>query len=236
MHDKLKALALKYSWPATRPDIPFDDHGWFGWCHMAMLDIAIPEDSKLIVEMGSWLGKSTRFILKQASQADVVAIDHWKGGSSIGIDQETEPRMRRLYETFLANCWAYRHRLIPLKSTTIEGIEELRQTGAEPQLIYLDAGHMYEEVKADLGAIGKALPNVRIAGDDYGGSWEGVKRAVDEYANEKGLVTYSVAQAWAFLPVVNEAETKEKLIQAATKRYAEEDERMAKIQFTGNGI
>ena len=58
--------------------------------------------------------------------------------------------------------------------------------------IYLDAHHAYAEVKADLTAI---LPKVKIGGvimgDDYftdpASQHAGVKRAVDEFAVERGL-------------------------------------------------
>ena len=28
----IEELRAKYGWPAASPGLPFDDHGWFGWC------------------------------------------------------------------------------------------------------------------------------------------------------------------------------------------------------------
>jgi predicted O-methyltransferase YrrM len=58
--------------------------------------------------------------------------------------------------------------------------------------IYLDAHHAYADVKADLTAIlPKMKPGGVIMGDDYftdpASQHAGVKRAVDEFAVERGL-------------------------------------------------
>jgi hypothetical protein len=194
----IEILREKYAWPTSSPGIPFDDHGWFGWCHQAVLDATLSRDSKVIVELGSWLGKSTRFLLASAPRATVIAVDHWKGDQSIlsGGEKEVADRLPRLYDSFLSNCWEYRDRLIPLRNTTCEGLLEIRRAGIEPDFIYLDAGHQYEEAKGDLEVIGNLFPLSPLAGDDYGGKWQGVKQAVDEYAKANGLEVLTIQHAW----------------------------------------
>ena len=195
MIDEIKK---RYPWPDAKPDLPFDNHGWFGWCHKAMMDVVLPKDGKVIIELGSWLGLSTRFMLSQVPEATVLAIDHWKGDLSIlyGADEEINKRMPTLYEAFLSNCWEYRERLVPMRTTTIAGLRELHALGVKPDFIYLDAAHQYEDAKADLDEIWRLYPDVRLGGDDYGGKWEGVKRAVDEHAGRAGRVPCLAEHAW----------------------------------------
>lgn len=221
-HSELKN---RYPWPKSKPDFPFDNHGWFGWSHKAMMDVVLPKDASVVVELGSWLGLSTRFILSQVQSAMVVAIDHWQGDKSIlsANDEEINGKMPKLYETFLSNCWEYRERLVPMRTTTIAGLRELRVLGIKPDFIYLDASHQYEDAKADLDEIWRLFPNVRLGGDDYGGKWEGVKRAVDEHAGRTGRVTCLAEHAWT-IAVTEERETIEKgMKQAMMFRYEEMD-------------
>lgn len=194
----IEELKKRYPWPDRKPDLPFDEHGWFGWCHKALLDVVLPKDGKIIIEMGSWLGLSTRFLLSQVPGATVLAIDHWKGDESIllGGGEEIQKRMPSLYETFLSNCWDYRDRLVPMRTTTVMGIRELHALGVKPDFIYLDASHQYEDAATDLREVWRLYPNVRLAGDDYGGKWPGVKRAVDEHAGRAGRVPCVAEHAW----------------------------------------
>ena len=200
--DKLNALRDRYPWPAEKPNLPFDGHGWFGWCHKAMLDVAFPKDAFVVVEMGSWLGMSTRYLLELAPNATVLAIDHWKGDESIFRDGDdmVKGRLPNLYDQFLANCWEFRDRLIPMRTTTTDGIKEISDLQLLPQFIYLDASHEYKDVKNDLNAIGLYYPTVRLGGDDYGGKWKGVKKAVDEHAAKMGMIVCSSEHAWTMVP------------------------------------
>jgi predicted O-methyltransferase YrrM len=65
-----------------------------------------------------------------------------------------------------------------IRSTSID---EAARHACEFDVVYIDAGHDYTSVKADIGAW---LPKVRkggiICGDDYISGWDGVIRAVDE--------------------------------------------------------
>ena len=217
----IEILRARYGWPAVSPGLPFDDHGWFGWCHQAVLDAVLPRDSKIIVELGSWLGKSTRFLLASAPRATVIAVDHWKGDQSIlsGGEQEVADRLPRLYEGFLSNCWEHRDRLIPLRRTTCEGLLEIRESGIEPDFIYLDAGHQYEEAKGDLEAIGRMFPACLLSGDDYGGKWQGVKQAVDEHAKARGLEVLTVQHAWTVVRPEMKNGVGIKLVLSENQRY-----------------
>jgi len=232
MTKEIEELAKRYPWPETKPDLPFDGQGWFGWCHKAMMDVVLPKDYGVtVIELGSWLGLSTRFILSSAPAATVLAIDHWRGDESIlrDADEETKNKVSKLYETFLSNCWEYKDRLVPMRTTTIEGIREIRSLDVKPGFIFLDASHKYEDAKADLEEVLRLYPDVRIGGDDYGGKWEGVKKAVDEFAARSGRVVCLAEHAW----VVGLPEEKERLnmsLKGAMKFRYEEMDRTAQAK------
>ena len=220
----ISELKKRYPWPESKPDLPFDNHGWFGWFHKAMMDVVLPSDANVIIEMGSWLGLSTRFMLSQ-TPATIIAIDHWKGDKSIfsATDDEINNKIPTLYEAFLSNCWEYRERLVPMKTTTITGLQELHDLGIKPDFIYLDASHQYEDAKADLDEVWRLFPDVRLGGDDYGGKWDGVKRAVDEHTERAGRILCLSENAWT-IARIEEKDTIEKSLKTAMMfRYEEMD-------------
>ena len=61
-------------------------------------------------------------------------------------------------------------------------------SGERPSMIFIDAGHTYDEVMVDMKwAMDRGVPI--ISGHDYSDSWPGVKRAVDEcFGQEKQVV------------------------------------------------
>ena len=226
----LDELRAKYKWPDAKPDISFDDHGWFGWCHEALIDAILPKSTETIVELGSWLGKSTRFLLASAPRATVIAVDHWKGDTSIleGAEAEVLGKLPRLYDTFLSNCWESRSRLVPLKNTTEQGMIEIHEAGIRPEFIYLDAGHHYQDAKDDLDVVGRLFPSAILAGDDYGGKWQGLKQAVDEYAVAHGLEVCTVEHAWTLVQPKNANGIRIKLVYSGEERYKILNDRLAK--------
>lgn len=166
-----------YIWPEQKPDIEFNDGGWFPDCNKEVLKKYISPETKIIVELGSWLGLSTRWLLENAPNATVIAIDHWKGSP----ENEKDPILPMLYETFLSNCWAYRDRLIPVKETTRYGLYLLKQFDINPDIAYVDAGHDYDSAKEDIFSLLNF--NCRLIGDDFNPiSWPGVTQAVWEAA------------------------------------------------------
>ena len=92
----------------------------------------------------------------------------------------------RLFETFQARCWDYRERVLPLRTTSLEGLRRVADAGLEPDLVYVDAEHTYEAVSAELKLARELFPHALLCGDDY--DWSGVRRAVDEFAAGAGLV------------------------------------------------
>lgn len=159
----IQDLYKLYPWPEIKPELPQLDKGWF--TGHEFLKEHLDENAQIVVELGSWLGKSAKFFLNQCPNAFVIAVDHWKGSREHQI--RFESLLPNLYETFLVNCWDFKDRLIPLKASTIEGLREIHRSEVEPNFIYIDASHFYEDVLMDITISIVLFPNAKIGGDDW---------------------------------------------------------------------
>lgn len=206
MHDK--ALVHLAAWPEQKPNVPLNkDTSMF--INHDPLGAILHGDLKLIIELGSWLGASTRFILDNAPNACVIAIDHWKGSEEHFGEARYATKLPTLYETFLVNCWEYKNRLIPLRMTTIEGMELVAKFNLKPDLIYVDASHDYESVMQDLVVAHRLFPNALLCGDDW--RWSApnahtnpagvlpVRRAVEDFAKAHNFRPEPYFNFWALI-------------------------------------
>lgn len=194
----LERFAKEHPWPDEKPDVPVPpERNWlFDGAKRALSD-TISAEAKLIVEVGSWLGRSTRFISDLAPGAKVIAIDHWKGSPEHYRDPELAPLLPRLYETFLTQSWEYRERIIPVRATSVEGLQQVAGAGLVPDVIYIDSDHSYESVVADLSVALDLFPTSRIVGDDW--DWDGVRRAVQTIADQRKLRFEIFDTAWRII-------------------------------------
>jgi glycosyltransferase involved in cell wall biosynthesis len=185
--DAIKVLAAICPWPADRPHVeePPPVPGWLGDGARELLSRALTNEIRLVVEIGSWVGLSTRFIADGAPNAVVIAIDHWCGSPEHQRNPSWKSMLPRLYETFLALCWDYRNRLIPLRMTAIQGLRAVVSQDLHPDLIYIDGEHSYEAVTGELELIRHSFPEAVIVGDDY--DWPGVAPAVEDAVRRHSL-------------------------------------------------
>jgi len=157
--------------------LAFNGHGWAstGEAFPTIINKIKP---KLIVEVGTWMGGSTRYMAKLAKEhnpdVEVVAIDtflgsveHWSKESYLMTLKNGRPN---IYEQFLSNCihqqlW---ENITPFPIDSINGYEFLKLKKVVPDLIYIDAGHDYASVSADLERWSELLPSGGVLiGDDF---------------------------------------------------------------------
>jgi hypothetical protein len=201
----MKNINTLFTWPVKKPNVPKDDHGWFGGGNTSVLEYFLNSNTKTVIELGSWLGSSTRFILDKAPNANVIAIDHWSNnisnyGNGGSTDTSKDPGIEKIYtlwETFLVNCWDYKDRLYPVRAYTHEGLNYLKQYNIIADVIYIDASHSYDDVLSDITLSKKLWPKAQIIGDDY--TWESVKRAVHDYASKNNLKVESNQNCWYYV-------------------------------------
>ena len=178
--DAIEQLAATCPWPVDRPSVqePPAVPGWLGDGARELLAQALSRETRIVVEIGSWVGLSARFIADHAPQAVVIAIDHWCGSPEHQRNPDWKAMLPGLYETFLALCWDYRDRLIPLRMTAIQGIRAVASLKLEPDLVYVDGEHSYEALSGEIEMIRHSFPRALIIGDDY--DWPGVSPAVED--------------------------------------------------------
>lgn len=213
--DGLGALRLMYPWPAVRPKASEgcvnEEGAAVGWpLPENIIGSNLSEETRLVVELGSWLGNSARFILKYAPNATVICVDHWKGSAEHQGDQSAFERLPTLYEDFLSICWEDRARLVPVRERTLEGMRIIAELGLVPDLVYIDAAHDYESVNADLETANRLFPESTIIGDDYLGVAVmennkvididyGVRHAVNHFIYERGWSLRNMGRGWQLI-------------------------------------
>jgi SAM-dependent methyltransferase len=174
-----------YKFPRVYSAVPKDDHGWFPKWNEELL-IPQVKNKKLVLELGSWLGKSTRMWLKN-SQANVICVDTWEGSIEHTKDRkDVIGKLPTLKDTFLNNQEDWKDRVFPVQMNTVRGLGEVLRYQLFPDFIYIDASHQYEDVYTDLSLAYNYFPSAFICGDDWG--WrnrsQGKRRTVQEAVNE----------------------------------------------------
>ena len=146
---------------------------------------AVTKISPVVVEIGSWKGRSTVALAAMAKirKAKVYAIDPhegdlWSNGQVIKTDGTLESLKKTLETYSLTDAVE----IVQKKSTDVEWSGVLPKIG----LLFIDGKHDYESVKADFEHFEKHLAsNALVAFHDY--NEDGVKLAVDEILANKNF-------------------------------------------------
>lgn len=191
----LDQLRSRYPWPVQRPDLPEDWHGWLCDATAAMLARHLRPSMKVVVETGSWLGLSARHILECAPDATLICVDTWKGSPTQQHNPVWAAKLPRLYETFCANLWPWRGRLIPMRADSLEALAEIAALGIAPDLVYIDSLHTSRHVATEIRLSHALWPQVRLVGDDY--HLPAVGRAARHCANRLTRKLTDNVMAWS---------------------------------------
>jgi len=158
-----------------------------GWIPEIELEWLAEQASKssCILELGSFLGRSTRAICDNTN-GWVYSVDMW------------EQEGNKLEADFVAAFKQYQQNLKDhidsgflkvYKNTTDIAIERFLNSKIRFDFIFIDADHTYEQVRKDIIGCKKLLaPNGVLSGHDF--NWEGVERAVRELAPNYKLHNY----------------------------------------------
>lgn len=139
-------------------------------------------DGAQFVEIGCWKGKSSAYMAEEIKNSgkliDFWCVDTWEGTlTEKGHQKDPDVVTGTLYQTFLDNMSPFPLYYKPLRMLSTEAAKTFDDNTFD--FIYIDAGHEYEDVKADIEAwLPKLKPGGVIAGDDYN-SFK-VARAVHE--------------------------------------------------------
>lgn len=154
--------------------------------------------NKLIIEIGSWHGRSSRAIGDNLSSGSkLYCIDHWDGSAN---ERETSHSSARLsggdhaFIEFLNNMQdlIQKGSVVPLRMSSENAANVFKHLDIKADMIFIDAGHTYEEVKKDIEIWSPLLKEGGlICGHDYYQNntvWPGVKKAVDELLPDTDVV------------------------------------------------
>jgi hypothetical protein len=146
-------------------------------------------------EIGVQLAQFSAELLEKWHGRRLYSIDPWHhftDGSYVDAANVEQARQDRFYQQVCERLAPYGERSHLLRLTSVAAAAHFRE--GQLDFAYLDAQHDYLSVREDLS---HWYPKVKaggiIGGHDYiNGTWKvagefGVKRAVDEFAKEKGL-------------------------------------------------
>lgn len=149
-----------------------------------------PQKELRIVEVGSWVGESALSLHAGLGPAGgtIWCIDTWEGTptDTTGVWAEVYG-YENLFEVFKQNIGELLDK--DIKAVHAESVAQARSMRPQDaDIIFLDAGHTYEEFKADLDAW---LPHVAadgiLCGHDFCTNFPGVVRGVSELCESAGI-------------------------------------------------
>lgn len=143
--------------------------GYFDFPDVYREAVASIPDGGTFVEVGSWQGQSLAFLLVEAKNSGkllkVYGVDHFRGS----VGDELLKREVDL-KSIVAHC-AHNLRRAGYPYALINAESAVGATffpDASIDYLFIDAGHMYDEVKADLAAwLPKVKPGGIAAGHDF---------------------------------------------------------------------
>jgi len=180
-----------------------DTHGWMHDEFSRIINSSLSGRDRnaplIIFEVGSWKGKSCITIADTVKKMGfknvrILAVDTWLGSPEFWTTDINDP-MRgvslnlvngypSVFYTFTKNVKYFGHDDIvsPFSISSLQAADVLKYYGLKADLIYVDASHEYDAVKADMAAFWPLLNNGGIMlGDDYTACWPGVVKAVNEF-------------------------------------------------------
>lgn len=145
------------------------------------------------VELGCWKGKSTAYLLTEVANdglpREIYVVDNFIGSTNTKTEQEVYKNIKKeeLFKEFLDNISPVGQKLSDIFiEDSAEAADNFRNQSID--VLFLDAGHSYENVHADIIAW---LPKMKkggiMAGHDYNDSWPGVIKAVNELLGEEHI-------------------------------------------------
>ncbi len=140
-----------------------------------------------IAEIGSYQGRSTRALADNTSGV-LYAIDTWKGSSDFTPEQKGQNGW--LFEQFTKNM-AGLENVRPVQMSSLEAAAAF--SDRQFDLIFIDAEHDYDNVKADIEAwLPRLKPGGILAGHDYIDCYPGVLKAVADLVPGFARAGYSI--------------------------------------------
>jgi predicted O-methyltransferase YrrM len=157
--EKIGKLNLNSNWYAGN---------YFYWYSLFDKKMFYEQNRLLVLEIGSWEGLSSFFILENLPKATLTCVDTWGGSDEQNAsEEETNEVLQKTESNFDKNMEAFGERLIKIKSTSFDYFNKYKYRN-QYDLIYVDGSHHCDDVIVD-GV--KCFEQLKIGGymifDDY---------------------------------------------------------------------
>lgn len=141
-----------------------------------------------VVEVGSYRGESARIMCRTGLVSRIWCVDKWKAGYDPSDPASpTASEAEKHFDAFMAEFPRVVHKF----KGTLRDFRE-KYPDVRPSLVYVDADHRYEAVKADIQEALKMKP-VLVGGHDFQTHFPGVQKAVNE---EFGKIETFIDTSW----------------------------------------
>jgi predicted O-methyltransferase YrrM len=148
-----------------------DLEGWFDY-EFLYDRIARQNKNSILVEVGSWLGKSVAYLATISESNNnnnkIYAVDTWDGLDSDYMEEAKKRHNKSsIYDIFKDNMddCGFKNVVTPIISCSWEAAGKFEDESCD--FIFIDADHTYESVKKDILAwYPKLKPNGTFAGHD----------------------------------------------------------------------
>ena len=156
--------------------------------------LCLYEESKkhhTIVEVGSWKGRSSIALLT-GNKGKVYCVDTWRGSADVMDLTNAMAKQEDVFEVFKENTKEFSNLNI-IRKPSIEAAKDFEDESID--FCFIDAGHSYEECKADALAWScKVKKGGTIAFHDYQPDiWMGVVKCIDELYGKPDELHGSIA-------------------------------------------
>ncbi|MBP9765527.1 class I SAM-dependent methyltransferase [Candidatus Babeliales bacterium] len=180
--------------------LPFNGHHFYMNALWMELVFAIHQP-KVVVEVGSWLGGSTRHMASLMDlKGKLYAVDTFEGSEELLTDERFSWMIPTLYEQFLSNVIhaGLTDRIIPVKMRSTDAAEFLKNSIGYADLVYIDAAHDTDSVYQDITAYFSLVAESTgiMCGDDW--MHPPVQVAVMKFAYEQQLTVYVQENFWLY--------------------------------------
>lgn len=176
--------------------------GWFDYEELYH-QIGTRYKNSILVEVGSWLGKSVAFLASVSefykNNNKIYAIDTWNG-LDINYMEEIKQKYNKpsIYDIFKDNIndCGFENIITPIVSCSWEAAENFENESCD--FIFIDADHSYESVKKDILAwYPKLKPGGSFAGHDIFA--QQIKQAATDGLGNFGKTWTQVGSCWVML-------------------------------------
>ena len=172
--------------------------GWFSFVEQNFVYNAAKQ-MESVIELGSWKGKSTHAICSSRCPK-VTAIDTWKG-SIAEPDAHAQAKDGSVLREFKENLKEFLGKNLTMIEADInDAVLDVPDKSVD--MVFIDAGHTYEEVRNDIRKW-KNKAKILLCGHDYVSAWSGVRQAVNEELGGPDEIYDSIWVKWLIKPKVS---------------------------------